>query len=626
MWRRIGILGFVAIALFLTGLSTGGTDAARASTSSKPSTTVRPAVPAATATPPACTAGWSVVTSPSVDGADNRLVSAAAVAPSDVWAVGNFMYLPSGPGGPLLEHWDGLQWSAVVTPSIGQFSLGGISALGADDIWAVGADMTGTLTLHWDGTQWRYVPSPNGPNRQNDLAAVSARAADDVWAVGRSSGDLSDRTLIQHWNGSIWTVVPSPSPGASSNELEAVVAVTADDVWAAGFTSNNSNVFRTLIEHWDGSSWSTIPSPSPGSLSQIAGLAASSAGDVWAVGTDGYHMLILHWDGSVWTQADSPSPYTSYNLLRAIAIAGPNDIWAAGYGNDGSGDVALTEHWDGTQWTALPVPHVGAYGNYLFGIAATESREAWVVGDYSADNGYWPTLIEHYTNPCATASPTPSPTAAACTVHFSDVQPSDYFYLPVQHLACAGVIAGYADGTFRPYANTTRAQMVKIVVLGFGLPIVTPAPGEYVFADVLPSNPFFAVVETAAHAGLVGGYTCGEPGEPCDDHNRPYFHPYADVNRGQLAKIAVLGAGWALQNPPVGTFADVVPGSPFYNYIETAICHGIISGYDCGGPGEPCDPNNRPYFRPYHSATRGQIAKIVDMALGAPPGCAVPRP
>ena len=106
---------------------------------------------------------------------------------------------------------------------------------------------------------------------------------------------------------------------------------------------------------------------------------------------------------------------------------------------------------------------------------------------------------------------------APCTISFSDVQPADYFYTPVHYLACHGVISGYADGTFRPYADTTARQMVKIVVLGFGTAdrhaagrAATPSP------MCRPAFPFFAVIETAAAHGIVSGYACGGPGEPCD--------------------------------------------------------------------------------------------------------------
>ena len=222
--------------------------------------------------------------------------------------------------------------------------------------------------------------------------------------------------------------------------------------------------------------------------------------------------------------------------------------------------------------------------------------------------------------PTSTPVP-PTNTATACAIPFSDVHPADYFYLPVQYLYCRGVISGYGDNTFRPYAQTTRAQQVKLVVLGFGRPIATPANGDNTFADVPPAHPFFAVIETAAAATIVSGYNCGSPGEPCDSRSRPYFRPYANVTRGQLAKIDVVAAGWALLNPAGATFSDVVPNTAFYPFVETAYCHGIISGYNCGSPGEPCDAQNRPYFRQYNDATRGQIAKIVYLSVTSPSGC-----
>src|SRR5262249_38427137 len=148
----------------------------------------------------------------------------------------------------------------------------------------------------------------------------------------------------------------------------------------------------------------------------------------------------------------------------------------------------------------------------------------------------------------AVATNTPAASATPCAVSFSDVHPTDYFYTPVRYLYCHGVISGYADGTYRPYANTTRAQMVKIVILGFHKPIHTPASG-YTFADVPPTFPFFAVIETAAADGIVSGYGCGGPGEPCDPLQRPYFRPYVYVTRGQLSKIDANAAGWVLLNP-----------------------------------------------------------------------------
>ena len=68
----------------------------------------------------------------------------------------------------------------------------------------------------------------------------------------------------------------------------------------------------------------------------------------------------------------------------------------------------------------------------------------------------------------------------------------------------------------------------------------------------------------------------------------------------------VIAAGWPLVNPPTPTFSDVPVEHPFYTYIETAYDHAIISGYADGT------------FRPGNNATRGQISKIVYLAVAEP--------
>ena len=57
--------------------------------------------------------------------------------------------------------------------------------------------------------------------------------------------------------------------------------------------------------------------------------------------------------------------------------------------------------------------------------------------------------------------------------------------------------------------------------------------------------------------------------------------------------------------------ADVPTDNTFYLFVRCLACQGIISGYECGGTGEPCNPNNDPYFRPNNYVTCGQLAKIV---------------
>ncbi len=215
--------------------------------------------------------------------------------------------------------------------------------------------------------------------------------------------------------------------------------------------------------------------------------------------------------------------------------------------------------------------------------------------------------------------PTGQPTAPSCNMSFSDVHISDWFYLPVDWMYCNGIVSGYSDGTFRPNNATTRGQMAKIAVGAFGLPVRTD--GGPHFTDVAPSSTYYNFVESVYSYGVVSGYPCGSPGEPCDSQARPYFRPNSQVTRGQLIKITVLTAivgnpsKWHLLNPPTPSFADVAPGNTFYPYVETAFAHNLSQGYACGGYGEPCPGN---YFRPSHNATRAQLSKIVYGAVTQP--------
>jgi hypothetical protein len=213
------------------------------------------------------------------------------------------------------------------------------------------------------------------------------------------------------------------------------------------------------------------------------------------------------------------------------------------------------------------------------------------------------------------------PTSTSCPLQFSDVPANSTFYTYVRCLVCRFIISGYNDNTFRPNNNITRGQIAKMVSNSAG---INDNPGAQIYEDVNSTNPFYAWINRLSRRGYIGGYPCGtNVYEPCiPPANRPYFRPGANATRGQLSKIVATAAQF---NESVSGqfFEDVPDDNPFYVWIQRLATRNIMGGYACGSvPSEPCDDQDRPYFRWANEVTRGQASKIVAGAFF--PNCSTP--
>jgi hypothetical protein len=206
----------------------------------------------------------------------------------------------------LLEARNVLTNSLVFVPSpiLPRSELFGAAAIAANDMWAVG--YTGAYSVrpprpvveHFDGTKWSVVPNslPNDP-----LVSVAAVASNDVWAVGTPRCDRdSPSPFIAHWDGRRWSVVsvPNPNPGAIYYDItfSGIAAIAANDIRAVGSfpTWPNGNYEHALTEHWGGTRWSIIPSPTSGGLDFLHAVAARSDGTVVAVGSQGNVVPLIY--------------------------------------------------------------------------------------------------------------------------------------------------------------------------------------------------------------------------------------------------------------------------------------------------------------------------------------------
>jgi hypothetical protein len=100
--------------------------------------------------------------------------------------------------------------------------------------------------------------------------------------------------LLEHFNGTSWQVMSTPSSFSGAGVL-AMTAKSDSDVWI--FSVHNPLTQAVLLANWNGSSWTTSPSPIPADSSVSIGSAVSSPSHVWLFGTDdttGEPMILSH--------------------------------------------------------------------------------------------------------------------------------------------------------------------------------------------------------------------------------------------------------------------------------------------------------------------------------------------
>jgi hypothetical protein len=336
------------------------------------------------------------------------LYGVAATSFNDVWAVG--YYNPTGGAAQqLIEHFNGQTWS-ISSVTAENSTLFGVTALASNNAWAVGTYFNGTLVEHWDGSAWTLIASPNQPGTTEDqLKSVVAVATNDIWAVGvyyNSTG--GNAQLIEHWDGTSWSIVTGPNNGMDQVTLTSAAASSATDVWILGngyITSTNE--YRSFVEHWNGSAWTVTmfaPDPTTGNLPELNAIAANSGG-VWVVGdlfdgTQGTAVpFVEHWNGASWSLIPSAATGSSNNGFSAIALGPNGDAWAVGWSYFNTGYLAehsLIERWNGSGFSIVP-DGTGAsqYGN-LSSVTELSRSFAFTVGETGPTKAQGAALAEEY--------------------------------------------------------------------------------------------------------------------------------------------------------------------------------------------------------------------------------------
>ena len=303
---------------------------------------------------------WSQATAPTIPGSVN-LGAVSSSGANDAWAVGYYR-IQRYTFYPLAIQWNGTAWatsasatSASATSALpGDTYLTGVTDISPTDAYAIGdnSPLASGELAHWNGTTWAQVtyPLPTNTGYDQTLNAISADGPNDVWAIGEyllqvSQTNLRWETFALHWNGSKWSDVPMPLVPGSDNlftyQLNSMDAISPTNVWAVGGSGDNASPYggtpsNTLIEHWDGTAWSVVPSPSTGT-DNLTGVTESATNNLWAVGYDTPsgatqpQTLTLNYNGTAWTTVASPDQGAPSVLTSASTTPGAAIIWTVGY-------------------------------------------------------------------------------------------------------------------------------------------------------------------------------------------------------------------------------------------------------------------------------------------------------
>jgi hypothetical protein len=286
---------------------------------------------------------WTIVPSPKKP--DTGLEGVSCLSASACTAVGQ----QGLPGRTLVESWNGTRWAIVPSPNAGSATtdngLNAVSCVSARFCTAVGEisvsqNIVKTLIESWNGTRWVLVPSPNRPHTRSDgLSGVSCVSARSCTAVG----SVGIKTLIETWNGTAWAIVPSPNgPGAGEESiLKSVSCVSARACTAVGFTG-----LKTLVESWNGTAWSIVPSPNEGpagSNDDLDSVSCVSVSSCTAVSSfeflrhrDTFRTLVESWNGTAWTIVPSPNKGHGNAVNFLVGVSCASAVMCSAVGNAGS--------------------------------------------------------------------------------------------------------------------------------------------------------------------------------------------------------------------------------------------------------------------------------------------------
>jgi hypothetical protein len=237
----------------------------------------------------------------------------------------------------------------------------------------------------------------------NDLSGVSCTSNSSCFAVGYHSDGHTQQTLIERWNGISWSIVPSPDGNGGPNAyLTGISCRSSIDCTAVGAVQGRT-FNQPLIEHWNGDVWGleSAPKPKKALNSYLTGVSCASVNACTAVGRffsgSVFHTLVEERKETGWSIVKGSAPTVAKSSeLSGVSCASASRCMAVG---DFAGPRArrtLIERRQGSRWSIVSSANTNAgHDNYLTGVSCFSSRACTAVGHSSTGTSFV-TLIEQW--------------------------------------------------------------------------------------------------------------------------------------------------------------------------------------------------------------------------------------
>ena len=469
---------------------------------------------------------------------------------------------------------------------------GNIGTVDEKGVFTASTPGTGTITVSAGGRSLTIPVTVTSSGAVSAGGVMAVETFEGTTTIFRGSGSSMDFSLnhaadtVRLGQGSAKVDYTLTDAGAFTAQWRASKSTgidcgtyTALHLWVYG--DGSGNVFSLLYSDGSGSylaqqittldftGWKQVTVPISGSRFEIQGLqitAANGADSAVLSGTIYIDQITATASGAADTGVPEIALTASGETLTAVISDAVDGVLP---------QARISVTWDGADQTFTYSEEAGVLATSLISdgkphrITVTARDTSGNIGRASYD----------------------VPTAADWTPVFTDTQ-GYWAAAYVDYLYNANITTGYADGTFRPDQNITRAQFAAMLYRYLGLEESKYAGVTLPFADLAAIPDYaLAAVKALYTEGIING-TTGSDG-------KLYFNPGANLTRAQAATM--IGRTQEKGYATVAlTFSDAasIPSYATY-YIQTMAAQGIISGYADGT------------FKPQANITRGQMAKIL---------------